>query len=399
MLVILDHQHVVIVAIANRLAHLGLREHRIAGDDVATLAWRQDVEQLQRGLVFVGLGIDTELGQDGSDTRSKCRQEVNGRQLCGSVGTATNALAIHVDDEWVTGWQTGSDPVAENHFQCPDINPREEFGERGSGGQSSSWKSQEQGEVATVIVGELDDGFRRTASQENADDQQSEDGSEREGLALVISWIWNGGQRIQQAGRAHRTDSGDPPLQAKGGWATGIANPPPFHQDETFNGPAIPISRLAEAMNALGRHLRLFCFSSACLGITIPTRSAQLLPEKLKWHEMIAVVLAVLALDLRPLDLGVMSLDRARFLDNKPITVSLIVEKPAYTLLGRTIVGAADRDDDAERGAVLLGRRFDVKEGERLVVRGTLRVIYHPPCFVGNVAVAGWWEVRVEEVR
>jgi len=56
----------------------------------------------------------------------------------------------------------------------------------------------------------------------------------------------------------------------------------------------------------------------------------------------------VCALDYRPLDLGVMSLDRARTLDRKPVTVSLIVAKPVYTLLGRTMVGAADRDDDVE---------------------------------------------------
>ncbi len=61
-----------------------------------------------------------------------------------------------------------------------------------------------------------------------------------------------------------------------------------------------------------------------------------------------------------------MSLDRARILTAKTLTVSFIVAKPMYTFLGRTMVGAADRDDGAERGAVLLGRRLDVKEGERL---------------------------------
>jgi len=114
---------------------------------------------------------------------------------------------------------------------------------------------------------------------------------------------------------------------------------------------------------------------------------------------VLPILFAVLALDYRPLDLGMMSLDRARTLDGKPVTVSFLVATPPYTLLGRTVLGAADRDDDVERGAVLLGRRFDVREGERLVVRGTLRTIYHPPCFVGSVAVGSWWEIRVEEVR
>jgi len=36
------------------------------------------------------------------------------------------------------------------------------------------------------------------------------------------------------------------------------------------------------------------------------------------------ILLAICALDLRPLDLGVMTLDRARTIDGKPVTVSFI---------------------------------------------------------------------------
>ncbi|MCE9560680.1 MAG: hypothetical protein K8U57_01370 [Planctomycetes bacterium] len=94
-----------------------------------------------------------------------------------------------------------------------------------------------------------------------------------------------------------------------------------------------------------------------------------------------------------------MSLERARTLNGKPVTVSFLVAKPAYTLLGRTMVGAADRDDDVERGAVLLGKRLDVKEGERVVVRGVLRVIHHRSDVVNGVIVPAWVEVRVTEVK
>lgn len=111
----------------------------------------------------------------------------------------------------------------------------------------------------------------------------------------------------------------------------------------------------------------------------------------------VVLVVLVLAADHRPIDLGALSPERARVLDGKAVTASLLVQKPPYTLLGRTVVGAADRDDSVERGAVLLGRRFDVKEGSRLVVRGTLRAMYHEPDTVTGTAVPGWWEVRVEE--
>ena len=114
---------------------------------------------------------------------------------------------------------------------------------------------------------------------------------------------------------------------------------------------------------------------------------------------MVLFLFTLLAFDLRPIDLGGMSLDRARGLDGKPVTVSLIAAKPAYTLLGRTMLGCADRDDEVERGAILMGRRFDVKEGERIVVRGTLRVVRHRGDVVNGVIVPAWWELRVEESR
>jgi hypothetical protein len=63
---------------------------------------------------------------------------------------------------------------------------------------------------------------------------------------------------------------------------------------------------------------------------------------------MLPILLAVCALDLRPLDLGALALDRAHILDGKPVTVSFIVAKPLHTLLGRTMEDATERDDCAE---------------------------------------------------
>lgn len=44
----------------------------------------------------------------------------------------------------------------------------------------------------------------------------------------------------------------------------------------------------------------------------------------------------------------------------------------------------------------MLGRRLEVRGGERLVVRGKLRVIEHRGDVVNGVNVPGWVEVRVE---
>ena len=65
-------------------------------------------------------------------------------------------------------------------------------------------------------------------------------------------------------------------------------------------------------------------------------------------------------------------------------------------VLGRTVAGAADKDDNAERCAVLRGR-VRVDEGKRLTVVGVLRVIDHGPYAVGGVPVPAWAEVRIEQ--
>ncbi|MCE9560484.1 MAG: hypothetical protein K8U57_00375 [Planctomycetes bacterium] len=52
-----------------------------------------------------------------------------------------------------------------------------------------------------------------------------------------------------------------------------------------------------------------------------------------------------------------------------------------------------------ERGALLVGKRLDVRKGERIVVRGVLRVIHHEGDVANRVIVPAWFEVRVTEVR
>ncbi len=93
---------------------------------------------------------------------------------------------------------------------------------------------------------------------------------------------------------------------------------------------------------------------------------------------MLAIVLlAVSAATPQPIDLDSITVDRARILAARPVLASFLIAKPSYTLLGRTILGAADRDDGAERGAVLRGKRLELRNGERVKVLGVLRVIDH----------------------
>jgi hypothetical protein len=74
-----------------------------------------------------------------------------------------------------------------------------------------------------------------------------------------------------------------------------------------------------------------------------------------------------------------------------------LVAKPLDYCRACTSVGAADLPDGAERGAILLGKRFDIEEGKRITVSGTLRVIDWPGCYIGGKLVPAWVQIRVDE--
>ena len=56
-----------------------------------------------------------------------------------------------------------------------------------------------------------------------------------------------------------------------------------------------------------------------------------------------------------------------------------------------------NRDDGAERTAVLREKRLDIDEGQRVEVVGRVWVIDHGPAVMGGVFVPPWVELRVEE--
>ncbi|AMV29308.1 hypothetical protein VT84_33240 [Gemmata sp. SH-PL17] len=111
---------------------------------------------------------------------------------------------------------------------------------------------------------------------------------------------------------------------------------------------------------------------------------------------MFALAFLTLAADPLPLSLDTISVERARMLDGKQVTVTMFVAKPIDQSPDCTIVGAVDLPDGIERGAHLNGHRYDL-EGTRITVTGKLWVIDHPGAFVEGVLVPAWTEIRVEE--
>lgn len=112
---------------------------------------------------------------------------------------------------------------------------------------------------------------------------------------------------------------------------------------------------------------------------------------------MFACLIGTTIAPLMPLNLETLSLHQARALAGRPVVVTFIVGKPAQRWGSSTITGTYDTPDGVERAAILRGRRFDVKEGRRTALSGTLLVIDHPARRIGKEVVLPWSEIRIEE--
>jgi len=90
-LVVLDEEEIIALLRDDRRAHVALAKHGIPDDDTAL--HRQDAQQFESGLMFIGLGIDFDLDQDRFDERG-----VGGDQMLAghhAVAAATQGLAVH----------------------------------------------------------------------------------------------------------------------------------------------------------------------------------------------------------------------------------------------------------------------------------------------------------------
>jgi hypothetical protein len=103
----------------------------------------------------------------------------------------------------------------------------------------------------------------------------------------------------------------------------------------------------------------------------------------------------------RPLDLAAITAELAANLAGSEVSVRLTVGKPTLSCpdLGFTTVGPDDQDDEVERVVYPTGERYDIDHGDKITVRGTLRLIRHAEAKVNGVVVPAWTEIRVEQAR
>jgi hypothetical protein len=118
-------------------------------------------------------------------------------------------------------------------------------------------------------------------------------------------------------------------------------------------------------------------------------------------------VLTILALCLaadtgelaRPLDLYELTVEQAWRLAGQRVEVFVEVGSPVDIGDGFTDAAAYERPDGVERHVYLNGERRSIAVGDILTASGTLVVIRHAEAVVNGVRVAGWIEIRVEEVN
>jgi hypothetical protein len=83
-------------------------------------------------------------------------------------------------------------------------------------------------------------------------------------------------------------------------------------------------------------------------------------------NPMAALLLALAVADpgdqFPPVPLHALTVERARQFHGSTVTALVRVDKPPLTWDGLTLVGVEDQDDDTERGAVLAGEPFDIRQ-------------------------------------
>lgn len=102
-----------------------------------------------------------------------------------------------------------------------------------------------------------------------------------------------------------------------------------------------------------------------------------------------------------PVKIESITREEARSLNDKIVTATFTVGKPAFTWgEGKSLctVTAPRGVDAIERTVILKGNRLDELDlGEKVTVVGTLRVIQHPAAKIGEKSFSAFPEIRIEE--
>jgi hypothetical protein len=193
-LVVLDDEDVVALALDDLLGHVALAEHGVAGEDAAPQG--QDAQQLERGLVFVGLGINSQLGQDGLGGGRVGGDEVVAGGV--AVSAAACGLAVEADVQALAVGQARGDPAGEGGLEGGHVEAAEEVGEGGLAEGLAVSEAQDEGEEVGLFAAELGDGEVTLAAGEHGENDEGKDGRQRVADALGVARVGDLGKHFEQ---------------------------------------------------------------------------------------------------------------------------------------------------------------------------------------------------------
>jgi hypothetical protein len=179
---------------------VALAEHRVAGDDPA--AQGQLGQQLQGGLVLVGLGVHGHLAQDAAGGLVRRRQQVDRRGVRGQA--AAERLAVEgrgVQGLGVAVAQPMGDPSRQGGLEGRRVEPREEPLEGAEAGGPAAI-AQLVHELDGLVAAPLGDGGVAAAAAEDGAAGLGEHGGQGVPLARGVAGVGDLGQEgHQRAGR------------------------------------------------------------------------------------------------------------------------------------------------------------------------------------------------------
>jgi len=173
-------------------------EHGVGGHDLA--GEREHAEELERGLVLVGLGVHPELAQDGRHAGGVGGQQVDAGQASG--GAAAQRLAVQADDIVVEA--AGGEPAGQGGLHPRRVEAAEQLAEGGLVRGAGAAEAEREGEGCPAVAAELGDGLQAGHAREQRDDGQAEDGGQRVDESAGVAGVGHVGQGFDQAERGHR---------------------------------------------------------------------------------------------------------------------------------------------------------------------------------------------------
>ena len=202
-LIVFHMQNVIRPAFGQGFRDLRLAEDRIARDDLTR--HRNDPQESQRGLMFVGFGPDADLTDDRSDVRREQSQQVYGGRI--AIVRAAQGFAIQGQVLAQVGAPL-ENPVPQDGFERVDVESPEDAGVGCHTGGFAAPEPEGLGQRESVIAPELSDPLEGRSSGEDTDDGERENGTQLVDEAPGLTGIQDTIEHLDQSEGHDRTSQG-----------------------------------------------------------------------------------------------------------------------------------------------------------------------------------------------